>query len=68
MEGLAGAEKVIALIGAVVVAVFALISLKGECDDGRPAARRRVNGAEKRSCTIPKTSAAFRSARASRRS
>jgi len=30
MEGLAGAEKVIALIGAVVVAVFALISLKGE--------------------------------------
>jgi hypothetical protein len=30
MEGLAGAEKIIALIGAVVVAVFALISLKGE--------------------------------------
>ena len=30
MEGLAGIEKVIALIGAVVVAVFALISLRGE--------------------------------------
>ena len=30
MEGLAGTEKIIALIGAVVVAVFALISLKGE--------------------------------------
>ena len=30
MEGLAGIEKIIALIGAVVVFVFAIIGLRGE--------------------------------------
>jgi hypothetical protein len=30
MEALAGIEKVVALIGAVVVAVFAVIALRGE--------------------------------------
>ena len=30
MEGLAGIEKIIALIGAIVVFIFALIGLRGE--------------------------------------
>ena len=30
MEGLAGVEKIIALIGAIVVLIFALIGLRGE--------------------------------------
>jgi NADH:ubiquinone oxidoreductase subunit 6 (subunit J) len=30
MEGLAGVEKIIAMIGAVVVFVFAIIGLRGE--------------------------------------
>ena len=30
MEGLAGVEKIIALIGAVIVFVFAIIGLRGE--------------------------------------
>jgi NADH:ubiquinone oxidoreductase subunit 6 (subunit J) len=32
MEALAGIERVVALVGAVVVAVFAIIALRGEWD------------------------------------